>query len=652
MRRRPGPILCSLALGMFALGAATPLGTPSASAATPGCAGATVTTTAGSSPPTAETIDRGGPPPADAPDGSCWVEAQPYPFGAQGEEVSGDCPLSESGPFSCYLTATSLAFRAWNRGLAATSEAPKGPNGGSDPYGVWIYNGDRWYPSPGFPGDKECPGHTILWGGKLDYWLVDGEYTHGTRGKWANLCRFDGEHNVWESLPMPEATTARIETATGPKPGTITTGTCFAWNNCWFFGTYGTVVHWDGHVLSDASPPRSETSLQGEYTAAVARQGPLGEAIGLATAATAEGENPVPLVQEGAAPPQLFGSSGGPFSPLPFAPPTIPQSGDPYRTDLVAVDLSSSGQGWAAGDPAGVRLGEREGQVPGERPSEPKRASRGSLSPLVPVSISGASAGCVGPPPGRFTYAPPTVPTAEVFLWSSIAAIPDGEPGGAGLAGGRWRRGEGSSQGAVEQSGEPIIARADCGGTTAVTRFVTSQGAPADQEGGVTAIAANAANDAWAATTKGPVERPPTVEEPPHLYRLTNGQPPEAPAGNDEEPIREVPQEDAPTIVVEPPQPEPPPPPPAVVPQTKTVTLPAAVYDVKTKVHETKRHGHIYLSLYLTFKVRRPVTIGAQALRRGHVVAIATPRFFAGQTGRLILSLNRKRWPTKVNFIS
>ncbi len=647
MRRRLGSFLCSLALGTFAIGAATPVGPPNASAAV-ACAGATLTTTTGSSPSTTETINRGGPPPEDAPGGSCWVEAQPYPFGAQGEEVSGDCPLSLSGPFSCYLTPTSLAFRAWNRGLAATIEAPLGPNKGNDPFGVWVYNGDHWYPSPGFPGGTVCPGRTVLWAGKLDYWLVD---PPGNR-RWENLCRFDGEHNVWESLPIPATTLAPIaEGAPGEaKFGTITSAACLAWNNCWFFGTYGRVVHWDGHVLSDASPPRSESSLQGEYTAAVAREGLRGEPVGLAAAATAEGESPVPLVREGAAPPQLFESNGGPFSSLPFAPPTIPHLGDPYRTDLVAVGLSSSGQGWVAGNPAGVRLQEREGHVPGEKTSP--RASEGSLSPLVPVSTPGASTSCAGPPPERFKYAPPTVPTAEVFLWSSIAAIPDG----AGLAGGRWHPANkaGSSQRVVEESGEPVIARADCAGTTTVTRFINANNhePSADQEGGVTAIAANAANDAWAATSKGPAATTTTVEEPPRLYRLTNGRPVEAPAGNDEEPIREVPQEDAPTIVIEPPQPEPPPPPPVVVSQAKTVTLPAAVYDVKAKLHETKRRGHISLSLYLTFKVRRPVTIGAQALRRGHIVAVARPRFFAGRTGLLILSLNRKRWPTKVNFIS
>jgi len=60
----------------------------------------------------------------------------------------------------------------------------------------------------------------------------------------------------------------------------------------------------------------------------------------------------------------------------------------------------------------------------------------------------------------------------------------------------------------------------------------------------------------------------------------------------------------------------------------------------------------VYLSLYITFKVRRPVTIGARALRSGHVVSQARPRHFAGDSGLLVLSLNRRHWPTKVSFFA
>jgi hypothetical protein len=70
------------------------------------------------------------------------------------------------------------------------------------------------------------------------------------------------------------------------------------------------------------------------------------------------------------------------------------------------------------------------------------------------------------------------------------------------------------------------------------------------------------------------------------------------------------------------------------------------------KLHKVKRHGRTYLSLYLTFKVLRPVTLGAQALRHGRVVSHARARLFAGKTGTLVLSVERKRWPTTVRFVS
>ncbi len=203
--------------------------------------------------------------------------------------------------------------------------------------------------------------------------------------------------------------------------------------------------------------------------------------------------------------------------------------------------------------------------------------------------------------------------------------------------------------------GEPVIARASCDGNDAVTRFRIedpthpTDTAPADREGAVTAIAANAPNDAWAATSRGGLKS--GLSEPPQFYRLTNGQPPEAPEGND---LEERPPEEHsdPTIeVLEPPPPPPPPEPPVTVNQGHTVTLPAAVYDIRAKLHTTRRHGQTYLSLYLTFKLRRAVTIGAQALRKGRVVSVARPRHFTGRTGLLILKLDRKQWPTKVHFI-
>jgi hypothetical protein len=174
---------------------------------------------------------------------------------------------------------------------------------------------------------------------------------------------------------------------------------------------------------------------------------------------------------------------------------------------------------------------------------------------------------------------------------------------------------------------------------------------PADRESHTSAIAANATNDAWAATSPGHVSDEKTgnpVPQPPHLYRLTDGATPDAPDGDD---LEERPLElhlDPPILVLEPPPPPPPPPPPATVTKTRRVKLPPAIYGVRAKLHVHGRHN---LSLYLSFRIRRPVTLGAQALRHGHVVSEARPRRFTGHRGQLILKLDRKHWPTKVRFV-
>jgi len=282
-------------------------------------------------------------------------------------------------------------------------------------------------------------------------------------------------------------------------------------------------------------------------------------------------------------------------------------------------------------------------------------------SPLVPVSRTGASTTCAGPQERRFTDTPPAFNAPEPpnsFLWSQVAVVPGT---GEALAGGRLLP---KKAGVVtdlnaKPAGEPVIAQASCDGTTAVTRFrvedPTYSGSPkplvpADREGYVNAVAANAPNDAWVATSHGFLDEESsssalnTVPQPPHLYRLTDGAKPDAPEGDD---LEERPLElhlDAPIIVLEPPPPAPAEPAPTTVTKTRRVKLLPAIFGVRAKLHG--------LSLYLSFRIRRPVTIGAQALRRGHIVSKARPRRFTGHRGLLILKLDRKRWPTKVRFVA
>ncbi len=609
------------------------------------------------------------PPASPTPGSPCWVDVNPYPFGSEGIPVESPAlrcsPVfkGEAPPESqCALTVTSIAFRAWNRGLAAT-DTSEGPGvDANNPYGVWLFNGASWFPSPGFPGYNVCPGHTVVWAGKLDYWLIGGP----SDLSWSRMCRFDGATLEWESLELPAATKQHVTVVAGKeerrRPGGITSAACLAWNDCWFFGTYGTVVHWDGTQLSDASPDPSLKWLQGEYTAAVARQDPRGDPFGVAVGATAEFHGATSMSEvlsehEGAPLPEMQASSGGPFAPVPFTPPTSPQEHDPYRTDLVAVDFDATGQGWVAGNPAGLRIDSRYEFRPAS-PSLPPPPS-----PLVPVSTSGASTTCAGPSERRFTFTPLAFnagqPT-DSFLWSSIAVIPGS---GEALAGGSLlphKEGAVQDPNARPVEGEPVIAQAACDGATTVTRFrvedPTYKGSlpkpplvSADREGYVSAVAANAPNDAWVATSTGSVfnETGNSVLQPPHLYRLTDGSKPDAPEGDD---LEERPLElqlDPPILVLEPPPPPLPPAPPATVTETSRVKLPPAIFGVRTKLH-----GRHKLSLYLSFRVRRPVTVGAQALRRGHIVSEARPRRFTGKRGLLILELDRRRWPTKVRFVA
>jgi hypothetical protein len=600
----------------------------------------------------------------------CWTDVQPYPFGSEGRPVdtsSVQCapgPSGEQSP-SCYLTVTSMAFRAWNRGLAAT-EASAQVNGepAADPFVVWLFNGTRWFPDPTFPGQAACKGNTVVWAGKLDYWLVGpGNQT------WPSICRFDGINFLWEPLSLPQKTLQRITVpASDPprlEPGGITSAACPAWNDCWFFGTYGTVVHWDGKALSDASPDPAEGWLQTEYTGAVARQGQDGKALGLSVGASSERaatSGPLPPQPDGAPPAQLFGWTGAGFSPLGFTPPTVPQPGDPYRTDLVSVDIDAQAQGWVAGDPEGYRAKFEAG--PDAPPANGRPVSSSpEPAPLVPVSPAGASTSCTGPSQSRFTYTSNLLASYSeealpgAFLWSSIAAVP---AAGEALAGGRMRpaaAGRGPNEDTI---GEPSIAQVSCDGKASVTRFRISDPtwsgpelsplAPADRGGTVTAIAASTSNDAWAATSKGELRLPGSISpyfEPPHIYRLTDGGPPAAPEGDDVEPRPLELQLDPPILVLEPPPPPPPPPAPMTVVKKHRVRLRSAVYDVRAKVH-----GRKHLSLYLIFRLRRPVTLGAEALRHRQIVGIARPRRFTGHRGQLVMPLDRKHWPTKVRFIT
>jgi hypothetical protein len=109
---------------------------------------------------------------------------------------------------------------------------------------------------------------------------------------------------------------------------------------------------------------------------------------------------------------------------------------------------------------------------------------------------------------------------------------------------------------------------------------------------------------------------------------------------------------DAPVYVQSPPVVTPPPilgPSSTTRPKPRKRVLKPAIYDVKTVL--PKPHGG-QIILYVTFRVRRPVTVGVDALRGRAVVAFSGMQHFNGGTGRLALRLNRAHWPTGLKFVT
>jgi hypothetical protein len=598
----------------------------------------------------------------------CWVDydayspsqtgiSYMYPFGADGNPVSptsSGCSGSLPGPAwqgdftpttgqsACYLQVNSFAFRAWNRGLAATGPPRENPGTGATPFGVWLFNGTDWYPDPTFPGSSTCPGNTVLWAGKLDYWLVGGR----------TLCRFDGIDLVWEPLSLPQATIARLQNA-GQATGGIRSGACYTWDNCWFFGDAGTVVHWDGQVLSDATPGAGASPwLEGEFRGAVAARSPSGQEFGLAVTDGIPGANggPPPTAPDGSAAPQIYTSQGGPFAPLAgSSPAALLQASGLASTDLVALTTDPQGDVWAAGQP-----------TPG---------GGGTDAPLLRLSSSGSASTCSGYGATTFSYNPLSGIT-QSFAWQATSVFP---ADGSVLAGAHYQQQAATfpdppEPGVTITDDEPVLVHGVCGAPPTVTRFripnprmdqTTSPALmPADEHGWTTAVVANADNDAWAATTDGTFELTPnggqtaSYSMKPHLYRWTDGQPPDAPAGDDNEsrpslftlspPVYQI---GAPTIVTVPG-------PITVTPKPgkpKKVKLPSPIYSIHSKVRPAARGAY---TLYLTFKVRRPVTLGLEALRGHAVVASTGLKHFAGRTGELKLTLHRKHWPTRLRLIT
>ena len=597
---------------------------------------------------------------------ACWVDVTPYPFGVDGAPVDTDSvqckPFNPPGPgwsgdiSGCYLQVDSMAFRAWNRGIAATSSSKSQTTA----FGVWLNNGTRWYPDPTFPGQSVCKGNTVLWAGKRDYWLIGSRFRN-----WPRLCRFDGSIYEWQPLDIPPEAVAHIPlTSRGAlQPGAINAGDCFSWDNCWFFGTYGIILHWDGTQLTDATPDlAAQPWLATEYRAAGMTTDASGAPVGFVVGTSGglmKGQQ-LPPQPDGSPPPQLDRSSGGSFGWSGISPPTLALPDDPYRTDLAAVGFDGAGLGWVAGNPVGYEAQSSPTPLGAPDPIE-RRTDAPQPSPLMAITAAGAGRSCPTAPTQAFSFARP--PGSTGYLWSSVSTLPSNHQA---VAGGQQRPASAGADYNDDASVEPVIVGVGCSFGAYAVRFrvpdpfaadqATAQAVPADRTGSVTSVAANANNDVWAATTSGLLSDPnfpinPAVFQRPHIYHLTDTATPAAPAGDDDETRSLVFEPDPPIIIEAPPDPPPPPPADTQVTQTtkrvRRVKLKPAIYHVRAHV---KAHGRGTFALVVTFRVRRPVSVGLKAFKGKKLVGKTRLIRFKGKKGQLSVAIDRKHWPNRVRL--
>jgi hypothetical protein len=566
----------------------------------------------------------------------CWAEITPYPFGQTGEAADPTAPqcarLGGDVNPACYLTVSSIAFRAPNRGLAAMLD--------DTPFGVWLYNGSRWFPDPTFPGKRVCPGTTVFWAGKLDYWLVG--------GPWTRVCRFDGAEFAWEPLTLPATTLQRVTKADGTfLSGGITAGACLSWDDCTLFGSYGVRVHWNGFALTDRSAPISRDWQDAGMLAAALLRGPDGSPFGLAVAASGHFANdggPVASGPDGSPPAQVFSlAAGGDWRPLPVDVPSLAGVPGP-RTDLVGVALAADGRGWAAGNGPNA-IG------PVREPFDQREPA-----PLLSIAPDGSDGGCAAPRTDTFGWTTQDlVHVTDDVRFTSVAASADG----VALAGADAQLAQAAPTGErnTDVQDEPYLLRVHCGGRFEATAFripdptyvpprrcrpapCVAPLVPANRGGAITAVAAPAPNVGWAAASRGGLldQFGTVITEPPRLYRFTDGQPPSAAAGDDREtrPV-ELGTDDTADV------PDPPTAPPDPAPSPRNVQLPPDVYWITVKLQGTR--------LRVMFSLRRKLKIRVDAIKGKSQVS--TTRLHTLNSGRhsLYLKLERKRWPTRLRLL-
>lgn len=523
-----------------------------------------------------------------------------------------------------------IEFWAPNRGLLITAGTQEAGGTGVVPKGVYAYDGVDWHQLSTVCGGSDG---RIAWAGPEEFWTVADQRPGQVTGRLTSLagislCRFQNGRVVASyAMPLNQPNSYQRMNA----------AVCRAADDCWFAGARppapgrgGFHLHWDGSALTTVYSPQDH-----QITDMAVVGGQTFESVGFRSGDDLEGV-------DRAHPPALH-TVGAASSATPFR--NVVPSDAACEGEVVCPPLPDYGTG-EAGRPVdpltldGFRLG-----------SDWTLAGGLTAQPQLWAVADRSTADGFAPAEG-FTVAHPIVLRFSGGRWTQVVprtvALPAGsrpvrvaaEPGRAAA----WVTLDGS-----DQTGRVVRITAD-GELGEVAELGPAQGV--GDRGPARAIACPAADDCWVATDRGWLFHltdgtPRTRDASPSFagvidYRPPDGGMPFAPP--DDLPVddslanqRPAPSQRAPSGGGD---------------QTNTGGgRRTAARRAKPLVRGTSTkllRGTTRLRMTFTLTARARVEL--VALRRGRVVARSGRRTLRAGRRSIVLRLDRRRWPTKLDL--
>jgi hypothetical protein len=495
-----------------------------------------------------------------------------------------------------------IEFLAPNRGLLITAG-----NGSAIPAGVWAYNGAGWHELSTVCGATDG---RIAWAGSDEFWTIsDGRPGQAPNGKNEQppledntLCHFSGGQVVGSYASLAFQSTSYEA---------MHAGACLSPSDCWFGGeplpsvlpTVGSFhLHWSNGSLAaeayegEAQPVEDMRPFEGQLYESV-RLLPPREVF---EPPTLHVINPV------ASKPTFESISGLPL----YAPGEFPEA-------LNFLHLSTAeGALWAASGPA-----------PGEPPA-------GSSEAGVTIARYTKKAGWTQ------VIGPETAPTGQELFPGDVVTSIAAEPGSESA----WVALDTQSDAERPSATAPaIVARVSADGTISDEQALPASGEGIGPKGGAAKIACPAAHDCWLTTTQG------------WLFHLTTGEsfgldnegftslitfrPPDAgvpqvipdtPPADDSGLLGEIP----PALNVD-------------VEKSTPLVEGSVTLPLLSGLHSRLVHGS---TLELSFRLAVEARVRLIAKRHQSTVASTPTKTFPAGKRKLLLHLDPRRWPTKLDL--